>query len=544
MLSQSGCQQGDPIGPLLFSLGIKEISEGINSEHNTWFLDDGGLGDRDPKVILQDIAYVRSEGEKIGLKLNSSKCEVYMKGFDSVEENNIMKEINNILPNIKRLNPDSFTLLGSAVTEEAVEVLVKEKLEECSRLCERVKKLSSHSAFFILKNCFALPKLIYTLRTTPSWLSGLLLSNFDDMIQSTCESILNLEFSDLSWIQASFPVNMGGLGLRSATDVCLSAFLSSALFCRSSDGSIEELPFEEECRDLWSRFVPDRDIFSDDKIPTQKVLDRLFMSRKRDNLLNNERLTDDDRLRIISTCDEDSGQFLNAIPSRNLGLRLEDQELMIAVALRMGCKVTSTHRCLNCPDMIQENGVHGLSCQKGVRARAARHRGLNIKLARILQSIDTGTRLEPESLWAGKRPDGVTVLPWERGLRLIWDVTVVDSFALTYRQKALTEAGLVAEVAEKKKLEDYFGLEKKFIVQPVAFESLGAFGPSTKKFLKSIGKELIRRTGDLRASTFMRQSFSIELQRYNSWCVKEALVKIGEEPEEMEYLDIMEGDED
>jgi hypothetical protein len=183
------------------------------------------------------------------------------------------------------------------------------------------------------------------------------------------------------------------------------------------------------------------------------------------------------------------------------------------------CKKTSKHQCSNCPDMIQENGVHELSCQKGVRARAPRHKGLSFKLAKILQSIDIGTRLEPESLWTGKRPDGVTILPWSNGLRMIWDVTVADSFAQTYRQKALTEAGLVAEQAEKRKLDDYQDI-KGFIVQPVSFETLGAFGPSTKNFLKSIGKDLIGRTGDIRASIFMKQSISVEQQRLNSWCVK------------------------
>ena len=29
----------------------------------------------------------------------------------------------------------------------------------------------------------------------------------------------------------------------------------------------------------------------------------------------------------------------------------------------------------------------------------------------------------------GKRPDGVAMIPWEMGKRLVWDVTVVDAFA-------------------------------------------------------------------------------------------------------------------
>ena len=36
--------------------------------------------------------------------------------------------------------------------------------------------------------------------------------------------------------------------------------------------------------------------------------------------------------------------------------------------------------------------------------------------------------LEPLGLYRidGKRPDGVTMIPWEMGKQLVWDVTVVD----------------------------------------------------------------------------------------------------------------------
>ena len=39
--------------------------------------------------------------------------------------------------------------------------------------------------------------------------------------------------------------------------------------------------------------------------------------------------------------------------------------------------------------------------------------------------------LEPRGLYRtdGKRPDGVTIIPWEMGKQLVWDVTVVDALA-------------------------------------------------------------------------------------------------------------------
>ena len=46
-------------------------------------------------------------------------------------------------------------------------------------------------------------------------------------------------------------------------------------------------------------------------------------------------------------------------------------------------------------------------------------------------SLDLPPMLEPRGLYRtdGKRPEGVTMIPWEMGKQLVWDVTVVDALA-------------------------------------------------------------------------------------------------------------------
>ena len=59
--------------------------------------------------------------------------------------------------------------------------------------------------------------------------------------------------------------------------------------------------------------------------------------------------------------------------------------------------------------------------------------------------------LEPSGLSRshGKKLKGMSLAPWERGKSLVWDVTVSDSLAPTYRSAAVSG---VAELAEFKKL--------------------------------------------------------------------------------------------
>ena len=52
--SEEGVQQGDPLGPLLFSLGLLDQVRGCHSELSTWYLDDGSLaGSLD--MVLADL---------------------------------------------------------------------------------------------------------------------------------------------------------------------------------------------------------------------------------------------------------------------------------------------------------------------------------------------------------------------------------------------------------------------------------------------------------------------------------------------------------
>ena len=72
-----------------------------------------------------------------------------------------------------------------------------------------------------------MPKLLYTLRTSQC-AGNPLLQEFDNVLRTGLETILNVQLSDLQWMQASLPVHMGGLGMRSACSLASSAFLASA----------------------------------------------------------------------------------------------------------------------------------------------------------------------------------------------------------------------------------------------------------------------------------------------------------------------------
>jgi len=123
-------------------------------------------------------------------------------------------------------------LLGAPIGDEhCVDAVLAAKLEDLQRFSGRLQLLTAHDALFLLKNCFVILKLTYMLHSAPCY-TRQVLSEYDNILRSTLQSVLNTAMSDDVWDQATLLVANGGLGIRKATDVALPAFLSSvAVLC-------------------------------------------------------------------------------------------------------------------------------------------------------------------------------------------------------------------------------------------------------------------------------------------------------------------------
>ena len=111
-----------------------------------------------------------------GLNLNAGKCEIISSNMTSC---GILQVA---LPGERLVPPTETQLLGSPVGDDTcVSSMLSEKVEALRRLGERLKMLSAHDALILLRNCFALPKLLYMLRTAPCFCSDVLLS-YDDCV--------------------------------------------------------------------------------------------------------------------------------------------------------------------------------------------------------------------------------------------------------------------------------------------------------------------------------------------------------------------------
>jgi hypothetical protein len=131
-----------------------------------------------------------------------------------------------------------------------------------------------------------------------------------------------------------------------------------------------------------------------------------------------------------------------------------------------------------------------------------------------LTSVHVNSTLEPNGLSRddGKRPDGMTLVPWNKGQPLVWDVTVVDTLADSYVLKISEVSGFAAEMACKRKHSKYSSIiSSNYIFNGLAFETLGLWCKEPIDIINVIGNRLTAESGDLKSKKFLceRISFAI-----------------------------------
>ena len=360
---------------------------------------------------------------------------------------------------------------------------------------------------------------IYTLRTAPCSDSDELV-NYDDTLRAALTVLLNVELNEDAWDQASLPLRWGGIGVRSAHRLAPSAFLASAagaaallslilpvrvlatpdpaiarvlIVWRSMGGVVEPAGEETGAQRKW------------DDPCCKTVAERLKVGA-------GERT----RARLLASCAPGSEVWLNAIPSAPLGLNLDNNTLRIAIGLRLGVPLVMPHQC-PCGAAVDKFGHHGLACKRSA-GRHLRHNLLNDGILRALHSAGVQAIREPPGLdrGGGKRPDGVTLVPWARGRCLLWDATCPDTLAPSHVTISSAEAGSTAREAESKKVAKYAALATAHEFVPVAIETMGTWGATGLAFVNEIGRRISLVTGDTRSTAFLKQRLALAVQRGNA----------------------------
>ena len=185
-----------------------------------------------------------------------------------------------------------------------------------------------------------------------------------------------------------------------------------------------------------------------------------------------------------------SGDWLLALLITACGLRLDNEAVHIAVALKLGSEVGSPHSC-RCGNMVDANGIHGL-VSKNLPSHVARHHALNDCISRAFSAAGIPVKKEPAAWFAAMGStmmvallsNGMEVNLWHRmsqtaprRLLHMWPLQVIQQELLL--NKLLTEN--VPNALNS--------------LQPMSFKSHGPLSEATGSFLVNLGRKISKRFG-------------------------------------------------
>ena len=190
----------------------------------------------------------------------------------------------------------------------------------------------------------------------------------------------------------------------------------------------------------------------------------------------------------------------------------------MAVGLRLSTNLCVQHRC-TCGTVVNCRGTHWLSCKRS-SARLARHSYINDIIHRELVRVKIASVKEPVGLSRadGKRPDYLTLVPWQVGKNLVWDVKVTDTLTNFYLTSTTIIAGNAVDLVVSRKKDKYVDMATTYIFIPLAFETLGPICSKALVFLEKLGRRLTLATDYNRETVFLFQSLPVATQRYNVVC--------------------------
>ena len=227
--SCTGVQQGDPLGPLFFASTLQPILERIKNEvpdlkMNSWYLDDGFLAG-DLQSVHKALRIIEEEAPRIDLHLRKDKCLITRPDVTEAT-NTSVDEVDSDIPVTSSRN---LTLLGAPVgTAQFQKDHLLAKADSIGQLVKKLQLLQDPQLqLTMLRACYGLPKFYFSIRTTSPENSLAACAEFDHHQRNALSSLLGSPIDNSTWEQASLPISLGGLGLRSAINPALIAYASS-----------------------------------------------------------------------------------------------------------------------------------------------------------------------------------------------------------------------------------------------------------------------------------------------------------------------------
>jgi hypothetical protein len=477
IMSESGVQQGDPLGPLYFCCGLNPLVNEIKAlspMYNKWYMDDGGII-VDVDLLKKVWKILLDRGPELGLHLNPSKCE--WSWLDPERSDPCP------IDGVAFVKHSEIQMLGVPLgCDEFVSNFVEKKL--LGRLQSTVDKLvdfeDSQASSYLLRVSYSIVRAVHFMRTTPLHLWKDQAKKFDQMIRKAIEGILGFPMNDVTFIQVCLTPKLGGLGLRRVTEHADMAYHAS---------------WHESMKTAKEVWVAPPGM-SEEHTP-QSVASFDF-DEKRHALLVSKAPNEREAQRLRRCAQPHANGFITAVPSEEDGrdTLLKPRVFRTAVAYRLGLPVLDKDiPCPLCKQTINIYGDHATCCTRNGDI-IIRHNTLRNLIDNFASDGLLSPELEKQGILGnttGRRPGDVTLHRWDAGGALAIDVAITSALGKSAigRESPCEEYALT----QKHGKYDKSFAETNYSFCAMVWETLGALNSEGEEVLRQIFRFAAKQLG-------------------------------------------------
>ena len=514
--SMCGAQQGDPLGPLLFSLAIKQVTETMKQQEgvdlSVWYLDDGTIGGSPQGVSLAFQTLIRISGE-MGLAVKLPKCELIPLSESQTDE--FLVAVGFDVSGLKVIR-NGFEFLGAPIgNDEFCEGFMQAKVAEFAHNLRLLGKVRDPQlALTLLRHCEGFCRIVFHMRAIGHRCSHGYLTGYDDEVDKVLASILGDPDGHLppaARLQAALPVNQGGLGVRRARDHWLAAALGSSSAhlgtCLALDPAFNwDADGWRSSASQYNSLVAEDDHVDPSERPCraipQRDLSAAIVDVQRRSLMDGADTMD--RARLLSLSLPGTGAWVTALPEP--ANRIAPEAYTAALRLRLGVPLYSAStKCDKCGVKMDAMGVHVLNCPRG-GCRIQRHNATRDTLGALCSDAGLAPSLEPLHIVLGNQKPADVFLPMGIGERRgrCLDVSVVNPSSQCYLEGSSKAKGYAAskgQIQKRGKHQDACGTARVAFT-PFIMEVHGGLGDEAAV----VWKQLCRVASDRRGGNYAKHS--------------------------------------
>ena len=551
--SEVGVQQGDPLGPLFFSLALQplllELGEIPGLDISFSYLDDLVLAGTQ-FAVARGIPLLKASAGRLGLRLNMSKCELV-----SAVPQGIGMDWDLFDQHIPRNLDGCLKLLGTPIgTDEYCQSLTHHRATKVQECLDAIGELPDPQvALALLRLCASFGKMVFAACTTPFDVHQEQLMAYDNAVRQCFEQFTGLHPDDTQWLQATLSTKVGGLGLRNLSRHSSAAYLSSRSSCFQLCKELDPQHTWEVDTTTSSAFKAVQQVnhlaIHDSVVPEpvppglqQRVLSSFIDAGSLKHLTDPDNASLGSRAHMSLLGLEGAGTWLHTIPSDALGTKVDPRLYITMLQRRLRLPIfEEPFFCPLCNGVMDTLADHALTCACG-GDRTKRHNLMRDACVRMAWSA--GWRPEPEKPGLlrprsfpvnqgievrgggdglgpeARRPADVYIPRWDLGGSAALDFAVTSG--LRTNQLEQTAADGLSSLTSYEVIKDAFrdtaahcASEGISFIPMVAEAHSGAWGPRATKVWVRLGKALSMLSGESAAleALRVRQTLGLSLHR-------------------------------